>query len=152
MKMKFYLVQHANALSKDVNEKRPLSEAGKTEVKVISSYLKRAGVVINKVYHSGKLRAKETAEIFSEYLSDGSFYPLNEINPNDDVKKFSKKLNEDDAMFVGHLPFMEKVVSLLVAKDENAQVLKFQNSGVVCIERDDSEFQILWYIMPKLIC
>jgi len=45
---------------------------------------------------------------------------------------------------------MEKAVSLLVAKNETAQTLKFNNNGAVCIEHNDTGYHILWYITPEI--
>jgi len=52
-------------------------------------------------------------------------------------------------MYVGHLPHLEKAVSYLVAGDEKAGVVKFVNSGVVCVEKDDSGYHIGWYLVPS---
>ena len=148
--MKIYLVQHGKALSEEIEKRKPLSKIGKLETEGIASHLKKQGIVVNKVYHSGKLRAKETADIFSKYLCDGTIHQIQGINPNDDVKEFIQKINDEDLMFVGHLPFMEKAVSLLVANDKTAQVLKFKNSSVVCIEKDEDNYCISWYLIPKI--
>lgn len=63
-----YFVQHGIAHPKDVDEKRPLSEAGSSEVCKVVAYLKNHEVCIVKIFHSGKLRARQTAEIFAQLL------------------------------------------------------------------------------------
>lgn len=147
--MKFYLVQHGKALSKEENEARPLSNEGKKEIENISSFLRQSCIEIEKVFHSGKLRAKETAEIFSKQVSDGGVYQIEGMNPNDDVVDFSRCLI-DNAMYVGHLPFMGKLVSLLLSNSIDSQILKYQNGGAVCIHSNDTGYHIRWYITPEL--
>ena len=105
-------------------------------------------MTIKKACHSGKLRAKETAQIFAGRIGDGRILELQGMEPNDDVVEFVTRL-ESDAMYVGHSPHLEKAVSYLVAGDEKAGVVKFVNSGVVCVEKDDSGYHIGWYLVPS---
>jgi len=146
--MHMYFVQHGLALPKDIDPNRPLSTEGKREVETVSTYLQKAGVEIKKVCHSGKLRAKETAQIFAGKIGDGNIYELLGMEPNDNVVDFVTRL-ESDVMYVGHLPHMEKAVSYLVAEDETAGVVKFVNGGVVCVEKDDNGYHIGWYLVPS---
>lgn len=148
--MAMYFVQHGLALVKEVDPDRPLSADGRKEVTRISAYLREIGFTANKIFHSGKTRARETAEIFAEYIGDGTTFELPGMNPNDDAKKFAAGLKEDGAIYVGHLPHMEKLVSYLVTGDESAGVVKFTNGGVVCVEKDSTGFHIEWYLKPSM--
>jgi len=49
-----------------------------------------------------------------------------------------------------HLPHLGKLVSYLVADDEDAGVVKFVNGGVVCVEKDSTGYHIEWYLKPSL--
>ncbi len=148
--MAMYFVQHGLALAKEVNSDRPLSADGRKEVTRISAYLREAGFTVKKIYHSGKTRAKETAQIFADYIGDGNICELSGMNPNDDVAQFATSLNEDDAMYVGHLPHMEKLVSYLITGDENASTVKFTKGGIVCVIKDGIGFHIEWYLIPSM--
>ncbi len=148
--MAMYFVQHGLALAKEVDPDRPLSGDGRKEVTRISVYLRDVGFTVKKIYHSGKTRAKETAQIFAEYVGDGNTYELPGMNPNDDVTQFATGLNEDEAMYVGHLPHMEKLVSYLITGNENASIAKFTNGGVVCVIKDGIGFHIDWYLIPSM--
>jgi phosphohistidine phosphatase len=55
-------------------------------------------------------------------------------------------------MLVGHLPFMERLTSYLITGSIDKPVLKFQNGGIVCLDKDvDSGFWIIrWTLMPKI--
>ncbi|MEB2836918.1 MAG: histidine phosphatase family protein [Desulfurococcales archaeon] len=62
------LVQHGQALSEDVDPRRPLSPEGRGEVERVASFLAFAGVRVLRILHSTKLRARETAEILARHL------------------------------------------------------------------------------------
>jgi phosphohistidine phosphatase len=54
-------------------------------------------------------------------------------------------------MVVGHLPFMEKLVSHLVNGSPERPVVKFQNSGIVCLDTEDASesWFIRWAYYPR---
>ena len=69
----------------------------------------------------------------------------------DDVKAFARTLDpQSNIMVVGHLPFMEKLVSYLTAGNENLRVYKFQNSGIVCLDREGNDWFIKWILNPHI--
>ena len=147
--MVMYFVQHGLALAKEADPERALSADGRKEVERISAHLHGVGLAVRKVYHSGKTRAEETARIFADRISDGKTEVISGMGPHDDVVEFASAL-ENDTMFVGHLPHMEKLVSYLVTGREDAGVVKFANGGVVCIEKDEAGFHIAWYLKPSM--
>jgi phosphohistidine phosphatase len=55
-------------------------------------------------------------------------------------------------MLVGHLPFMERLAALLVAGSQEKPVIRFQNAGIVCLDRDASRVNwvVRWALVPKL--
>jgi len=148
--MTIYFVQHGVALSKEIDPDRHLSEDGRKDVENISAYLQKMGISVKKIYHSGKTRAVETAQIFAGHIGDGSISELPGMAPNDDVDKFKRILKEDDAMYVGHLPHLEKLVSFLITGNEGAGVVKFVNAGVVCVNRDNAGYHIEWCLKPSI--
>ena len=148
--MAMYFVQHGLALPEQVDPNRPLSADGRREVESIAAHLRKAGVAVKKVCHSGKTRAKETAQIFAEHLGDGNIYEVPGMNPNDNVIEFAAGLKGDNTMYVGHLPHLGKLVSYLVAGDDQAGAVKFVNGGVVCVEKDSSGYHMEWYLKPSM--
>ncbi len=152
--MAIYLVQHGLSLPKDVDPDRGLSEAGASDVKRIAEVANGYGVPVSAVFHSGKKRARETAEIFASALSpEGGVSEMAGLKPMDDVKAFSKNLNPgSDHMFVGHLPFMEKLTAYLTTGDDGRPVFQFQNGGIVCLGPygDEGGWVIKWTLMPRI--
>jgi phosphohistidine phosphatase len=55
-------------------------------------------------------------------------------------------------MLVGHLPFMERLAALLVTGSQEQPVIAFQNSGIVCLNREEfsPKWVIRWALVPKL--
>ncbi|MBU0991012.1 MAG: phosphohistidine phosphatase SixA [Proteobacteria bacterium] len=152
--MAIYIVQHGKCFSKDVDPERSLSEEGITTVKRIASVAGGYGVKPSVINHSGKKRALETAEIISEALSpEAGIQKISGINPMDDVRIFSEHLNvEQNEMFVGHLPFMEHLISFLIAGDIAKPVFKLQNGGILCMDKEPGNGQwfIKWGLMPEI--
>lgn len=148
--MALYFVQHGLAQSKEENPNRPLSLAGKDDAERIASFLGKRRLTIREVCHSGKTRALETAQIFADQFKGSNICQLSGMSPNDDVREFAKRMNLENMMYVGHLPHLEKLISFLITGDEGKPVIKFVNSGVVCLEKKDSGFYIDWYLKPAL--
>ena len=148
--MPICFAQHGSALAEQVDPNRPLSEEGRKEVERVAAHLRKVGVSAKKVFHSGKTRAKETAQILAERIADGSLFEASGMGPNDKVIEFATALKEDNTIYVGHLPHLGKLVSYLVAGDEEAGVVKFVNGGVVCVEKGSTGCHIEWYLKPCL--
>ena len=153
--MKIYLVQHGKAAAKDVDPERPLTEQGMTDVQRVARTLKHAGVEVKRVIHSGKLRARQTAEILATEIAPMLQLETSDlINPNDSPAAFDLQTASGgmDTMVVGHLPFMAKLVAHLVTGDDNNLLVAYQPGSVVCLESADKDnWQINWMIRPELL-
>ena len=152
--MKLYLVQHGDALAKEIDPERPLSERGRGDVQRTASFLDQAGVRVTHVLHSGKKRAEETAELLAASVGGARPEKIPGIDPLDPTPEFAQTVNAwtADTMVVGHLPFMGKLVSYLVSGDETATTVTFRPGAVVCLERsEDGPWSIVWMICPELI-
>jgi len=145
-----YFVQHGIAQPKDVDPQRPLSAIGRSEVHRVASYLREHKIVIRKIYHSGKLRAQQTASIFAEILGADAVSALNGMNPNDYPDELIAQITEDAVMYIGHLPHMQHVVADIVTGDANNNVVKFQNAAVACIEIEADTARIKWFLTPDI--
>lgn len=149
--MSLFLVQHGKNLPKDVDPEKGLSDEGKNDVERMAAAARERGVGVSAIKHSGKKRARETADIFAEALNPSKGVQVMEgLAPMDDVTKMDLT-GDEDVMLVGHLPFMEKLTSYLIAgSPDRSPVLKFQNGGIACLNRDaeaDAWF-IKWTLFP----
>ena len=146
-----YFAQHGLALDKADDPERPLSQAGIHQSKKIAMALQHSKTPISSLFHSGKLRASQTAEIFAGTIKLSSTSAVSGLSPNDDVTLLAQNLNINHALYVGHLPHLEKLVAYLVTGNENANIIKFQNSAVVCLEKSENHYQLKWYLTPELV-
>ncbi|MBW2637043.1 MAG: phosphohistidine phosphatase SixA [Deltaproteobacteria bacterium] len=152
--MALYLVQHGQSLPKEIDPERSLSVEGKSTVDRIAKVASGYRVHVSLIQHSGKARARQTAEIMASHLHPiGGLQESAGLNPNDDVEAVAEAISGDEnVMLVGHLPFMEKIVSYLVAGSSDKRIFKFQNGGNVCLNRDPEEnsWYIKWTLMPQI--
>jgi phosphohistidine phosphatase len=160
--MYFYLVRHGEAQSELEDPLRPLSEKGKKVVRRVASFLAQQGVRPKEINRSEKLRARETAEIIAKGLSMvDRVKAIKGLAPNDDVNPVADLLcaEEKSLMLVGHLPFLSKLLSLLVISDPERPMVSFQSGTIVCLSRDDSlkfptpgnGWIIKWVLSPESV-
>lgn len=153
--MELYLVQHGEACAKEVNPERPLTDQGQADIDRLAAFLKQAGIQIDRVIHSEKLRAIQTAERLAAAIAPGvELEASGIINPNDNPKAFDWQSESWDraTLVVGHLPFMAKLVSHLVIEDENRLITAYQPGSIVCLElNSNAHWQINWMLRPELL-
>lgn len=150
--MKLYLIQHGLALSEEKDSRKPLSSEGRDTTQKIGNFLKTKGVEVECIWHSEKLRAIQTAQIISESISCDRTEKRKDLNPLDPLDKFYTeflKMNRD-LMIVGHLPFLQKLASLLLTGSDNFELVSFRYSAVLCLEYRE-KWKIAWFITPELI-
>ena len=152
--MPIYLVQHGLSIAEGTDSERKLTDQGIADVTRIASVAKGYSVNVNRIMHSGKTRSLMTADIFSTYLSPPQgITEISGIAPMDDVKGFANTIDPaSNIMYVGHLPFMQKLTSFLVSGNADITVFKFQNGGILCLDRanDSTLWHIKWALMPEV--
>jgi len=150
--MRIYLVQHGKAKSKQEDPSRPLTAEGIQESTQTSALLSRTDLSVSRILHSGKARAQQTADILALGIQPRPKIETREgLAPMDDPQQIAETLAEssDDVVMVGHLPHLERLTSLLLT--EEADLVAFQNSGIVCLERDrGNSWSLRWAIPPQL--
>lgn len=152
--MALYLIQHGKSLPKDQDPDQGLSEEGVNETERMARLAQDYGVNASQIRHSVKTRARQTAEIFAIALKpQNDTQEINGIKAMDDVATYAAKIDPDEnVMLVGHLPFMERMTSYLITGTIDQPVIKFQNSGIVCLDKDPEtqSWVIKWTLMPNI--
>ena len=152
--MPLYLVRHGEAYSEAADPDQSLTEAGKATVDGMAQLAAAFKIPVSQIFHSGKTRARQTAGIFSDYLKPSGVTEIKAINPYDDVAKIALELDPArNTMLVGHLPFMERLVSYLVTGSPDKSIIKFQRGGIVCLDQieKNGSWYIKWALMPKMV-
>lgn len=153
--MKLFLVQHGQQKPESQDPSEPLSDKGIEDVSKIAKFAQKAGITVDEIFHSVKTRAKETAGIYAKYLHTKHEIEEKEgLKPMDDITFWLDTLEyyKGNLMLVGHLPFMEKLASFLLTHSQDEQTVKFQQGGLVCLEKDpDDVWHLLYAITPELL-
>ena len=152
---RLYFAQHGLAVNKAEDPERPLSKDGIEQTTSVANQLRAADIPVTNIFHSKKLRSQQTAEIFSSVLKSidlkqAKISGIDHLSPNDDISLIKQHLTASNALYIGHLPHIEKLVTSLITDDEDLNIIKFQNSAVICLEKKETRYQILWYITPNI--
>jgi phosphohistidine phosphatase len=132
--MQLFLVHHADAVSPIVDAERPLSTEGRRQAETLAAAARDAGVAPAIVWHSGKRRSRETAEIFWRTCNPlASFHMTRGLRPEDKPDWIRDCLHGEsaDVMVVGHMPNLPALLHALVGD------AAFPPHGLVWLERAD---------------
>jgi len=153
--MYLYLVQHGEAKKEEEDPARGLTVKGIEDARKSASFAAKARVKVNRIFHSGKTRAEQTANILGEMLKPKEGVIVTEnLAPTDDPAVWAKRITEtsEDTMLVGHLPYMAKLAGLLLCGNGEKTFVEFKMGGIVCLKRlDDGRWLLDWMIVPELI-
>jgi phosphohistidine phosphatase len=151
--MKIYLVRHGQAVAPQVDSAKPLSDEGRSEIEHVARTLKNMNVQVGTIYHSGKLRAEESAMILAEALGPVKEKAISGLAPNDEPQEVLQMIEagEEDLMLVGHLPMLDKLLHELVKPEEKEEIPKFGTGTLVAVERVDDGWQIFRALGPHMI-
>lgn len=152
--MKLYLVQHAAAVPKEVDEQRPLSERGRQDLEKIADFIKPLGVRLGDLWHSPKTRARQTAEILRRALHVDNFVEKEGLKPKDEVDMIIDEIEKaaEDIMIVSHMPFVGRLATELLCGKFNDDIIAFRQGGIVCLELgEDDIWQVAWIVTPEIL-
>lgn len=154
--MHLYLVQHGEAVAETVDPARPLTPTGRDDIERLAFVLAHAGVRVQRVLNSGKLRARASAEILARAV--GSNVPIQDrdkLLPKDSTEWLAEEcaLWQEHTLIVGHQPFMSRLVSRLVLGKEQPLVADFTPGTAVCLVRRPltGAWFMAWMVAPALL-
>lgn len=151
--MNLYLIQHGEAENEQIDPKRPLTLKGKNDLLKIAGFLRQAGVKIDEIWHSGKLRAEQTGQIIAQELGLKNIQSKEGLKPNDPVDVISTMLADDrkSVMLASHLPFLQKLACRLLTGREDKELVKFTPGTIAFLEQGAFGWQIVWLVKPEII-
>jgi phosphohistidine phosphatase len=109
-------------------------------------------VQVSAIFHSGILRAKQTAEILAEHLQlNLGVEQLSGLLPQDDpaVAKGELEAAASPIILVGHLPHLNRLIALLVSGDVESGAMELPPATMVCCSNDGSKWKISWTLTPR---
>lgn len=119
----------------------------------MARYAAILGLVVAEIRHSGKLRARQTAEILAEHLAPRlGIRQIDGLAPGDEPDRVRAELEAagEPFMLVGHLPHLSRLVSALVLGDSEAKIIWPDAGAMVCLAKTDRGFRLLWVLTPEL--
>lgn len=152
--MKVYLIQHGEAKPESEDPDRSLTDRGREEVWLIARHAADIGVNVSKIFHSGRLRAKQTAEILAEQLfPTGGVEETGGLSPADQLDSAKSLIEQakEPVMVVGHLPHLSRLLSLLVTGKPEMELVRFRMGGIVSLVKSDGRWSIAWILTPDML-
>ena len=140
------LVHHGDAVGPSVDPMRPLSSPGRAATDRIAAAVASRGVKPDAIWHSGKLRARQTAEIF--WNACNALAPLTAergLLPDDPPQWMRDRLTGEDRtiLIVGHMPYLPRLLGMLTgARDDRG--VSFPLHGCVALEADGNQWKEIW--------
>ena len=152
--MDFFLVRHGEAKPEYEDPTRPLTDRGRQEVEKIARAVGAKNLAVSEIFHSGKLRAKQTAEIMARVVSPGrGVRKITGLAPEDDpvLAKAELEAAVASVMLVGHLPHLGRLAALLVTGDGERSVVEFPPASVACVSRAEGRWKLAWSLTPDTL-
>jgi phosphohistidine phosphatase len=149
--MFLYIFRHGDAKPEREDPQRGLSDRGREEVTAICAVFSRISPQIEEIWHSGKTRAQQTADILAAGLKiEERVHPRSGLNPNDPLPPLVEELErrERNLAIVGHLPQLGKLISVLLLGAEQ-ELLDLPSAGLVCLERTGDSWRLNWFLTPE---
>lgn len=141
-----YLVHHAEAVPPGVDARRPLSARGLAQAEWLARHAREKGVQAQAIWHSGKLRGRQTAESFLRLCGPmAAFQAVRGLQPGDPPQWIHDALllEARDILVVGHIPNLPALAGLFGASDS------LPLNGMLAFERTGAAtFEMRWSAAP----
>ena len=131
--MRAYLIHHAPAVGPDVDPQRPLSTRGHEIAANLAAAVAARGISPSAIWHSGKLRARQTGEAVLRVVPFAEFKMVRGLHPDDPPQIIAMALAREsrDIAVVGHMPHLDRLRARLTG---DAGSGTFPLHGVVALE------------------
>ncbi len=152
--MRVYLVQHGVNRPENEDPQKGLTDQAMQDAEKVGAFIAQMDNKYEAIFHSDKKRARQTAQILGKHLKHSlGVHETDCIGPTDDIDVWANRIlcSDGDPVLVGHLPFLDKLASRLVAGDENRQIVDFKNGSIVCLEENQNSFSVKWAVTPDMI-
>lgn len=151
--MNLYILQHGEAVAKEIDAERPLSEQGIRDIRILALHMQNMGVQLGNVFHSGKLRAEQSARLVAETISPG-IQPLQTegLNPNDDPTVIIGDIEQinENILIASHMPFVSRLCSTLLTGTIDAEFASIPGT-LFCLEKADNKWRLAYMLRPDFL-
>lgn len=151
--MNLYILQHGEAVPKEIDPERPLSEHGNRDIRILARHMQNMGVQLGNVFHSGKLRAEQSARLIAETLSP-EIQPVQTegLNPNDDPAVIIGDIEQmnENILIASHMPFVSRLCSTLLTGTTDAEFASIPGT-LFCLEKADNKWRLAYMLTPDFL-
>lgn len=135
--MELFLIRHATAEDGEDDDARPLSRKGRRRFADVVRGLDSLKVRFERVLHSPKLRAVQTAELLSPVVRGE--LEVTTLLATEPSKELIGALTGDRLALVGHEPWLSALLAWLVLGDAGAGGgFELKKGAVACLEGEPS--------------
>jgi len=144
--LQLFLIHHGDAVGPEIDPRRPLSPRGLGQAERVAADAASRGARPLVVWHSGKLRAKQTAEAVRRACNPlAEFAATRDVQPDDPPQRIHDRLRAEtrDIAIAGHFPHLPRLIGLLLGGVDN-----FPPHGMIALATDDegNSWRELWRI------
>ena len=139
------LVHHGDAVGPEVDAMRPLSSVGRAATERVATLAAQHGAKPDVIWHSGKLRARQTAEFY--WKACNPFAPMTAergLLPDDPPNWIRDRLVGEtrSILIASHMPFLPRLLTMLAPRAAQT----FPLHGCVALSMDGDAWEELWRI------
>jgi phosphohistidine phosphatase len=159
--MDLYLLRHGKAEKTvpigGIDDERPLTGRGKTEIHEIAAWIRSQGYVIDCIATSPLIRARETAAIISEVYPAARGPELwEELSPGVEFDRLLSRIQElhttPSLLLIGHEPSMSACISRIISGSGNVRII-LKKGGLAKIVNffpsQNSSGDLMWLLSPR---
>jgi phosphohistidine phosphatase len=136
------LVHHGDAVGPDIDPMRPLSSVGRAATERIAAVAAQRGARPDVIWHSGKLRARQTAECYWKACNPFAGMSAERgLLPDDPPQWIADRVAGEtrSILVASHMPYLPRLLALL-APGASA----FPLHGCVALEADGDGWKEIW--------
>jgi phosphohistidine phosphatase len=146
------LVHHGDALAPGIDPMQPLSPKGVSASTALAQEVAARGVTPDVIWHSGKVRALQTAQLFRAACNPAAgFKAVHGLLPGDPPQWLYDTLQGErrSVLLVGHMPHLPGLLALLVGEPRQGAALDVPLNGCVALEPDGDRWTEVWRLDPR---
>ena len=130
---------------------RPLSDRGRVQVDMLAQKAAERGAKPDLIWHSGKLRARQTAEAYWKRCNPfAAFSAARGLQPTDPTNWILDAIAGETRhiLIAGHFPHLPRLLGSLRTGSPDADPMNFPLNGMVALEEVDAKWIERWRLTP----
>lgn len=134
-----------------MNPMRPLSDRGRVEVDMLARKAAERGAKPDVICHSGKLRARQTAEAYWKRCNPlATLSATRGLQPTDPTNWIIDALGGEakHIMLTGHFPHLPRLLGRLTTGNAESDPVDFPLNGIVALEHVNGKWVERWRLEP----